>query len=132
MVEYEGEWGCIQFAEETGGARRSERVIVAKLALLSVAFVAFGNSEGCNREGAFDCGEREVCAAVRNIRHSKSRHEPAREQALLVRRTMSIFLDFQYANNKLLHSCKECFDFLLPMECLIVRHAKMQLPIERP
>lgn len=48
MVEYEGEWGCIQFAEETGGARRSERVIVAKLALPSGALVAFGN------DGSYD------------------------------------------------------------------------------
>lgn len=40
-MEYDGEWGCTQFAEELCGLRRDRKATVAKLALLSGALAAF-------------------------------------------------------------------------------------------
>jgi hypothetical protein len=41
LVEYDGEWGCTQFAEEIRVVRLCGRAVMAKLALLSEALVTF-------------------------------------------------------------------------------------------
>ena len=54
------------------------------------------------------------------------------KKQLYWRMNISPNLDIQHTDDNLLHPGKECFDFLLPMEGLVVRRAEMQLPIERP
>lgn len=85
-VEYDGEWGCTQFVEETEVAHRGGRAIVAKPVLLSGALVGFGYSN--RRDGAkfSERGGMDRCAAVRDTCCSEERQEPVRGPTLFVRR----------------------------------------------
>lgn len=84
-AEYVGEWGCTQFVQETGSARRGGGAITVKLRLLSVALVTSGNShdwEGFRRSHLI---ERGACAAIRHIPYNGRWQTPAREPALFAR-----------------------------------------------
>jgi hypothetical protein len=68
-VEYDGESGCTPFAEETGGARRGGRAIVAKPALLSGALDTFSEfSDTRGRASPSDCDRQSLSAAIDDSR----------------------------------------------------------------
>lgn len=50
---------------------------------------------------------------------------PREKKQLYWRMDIAPNLDIQHTNDNLLHPCKECFDFLLLMESLVVRCAEM-------
>ena len=64
-------------------ARGGGIATVARLAVLPETLVTFEKSDGCDCARFFDCGGREVCAAIRRMRYSERWQIPSREAALL-------------------------------------------------
>lgn len=60
----------------------------------------------------------DACVTVKDGRYPRGKQ-------LYWQMNISPNLDIQHTNDNVLHPCKECFDFLLLMESLVVRRAEM-------